>query len=213
MPRLIFGLLCALTVAAAPLRAGGISGEFDYYVLSLSWAPNWCSTEGRGSAAPQCDPARDFGWVAHGLWPQYESGWPDYCRNSFAPPSRSQTEAMADIMGSSGSAWHQWDKHGSCSGLGPARFFSELRAAFARVRIPVEFARLDRTVRLPAALIEEAFLRDNPGLTAAGITITCASGHIQEARICLTRDLDFRACGSDLRRDCTLQDALFEPVR
>lgn len=212
MPPRFSRLLAALALLASAGHAEDVSGRFDYYVLALSWSPNWCSTQGSQSDAPQCDPGQDFGWVVHGLWPQYEAGWPDYCRTSFAPPSRAQTAAMIDLMGSSGSAWHQWTKHGTCSGLGPAAYYETLREAFGRIRVPGLFARLDQTVRLPASLIEEAFLRENPGLDADGITVTCASGYIQDARICLTRGLDFRDCGGDVRRDCALRDALFEPM-
>ena len=72
---------------------------------------------------------------------------------------------------------------------------------------------LDETVALPASVVEEAFLRDNPDIGANGLTVTCRAGMIQEVRICLTRDLEFRTCGADVRRDCTLEDALFDPVR
>ena len=39
---------------------------------------------------------------------------------------------MADIMGSGGSAWHQWKKHGRCSGLSPDDFFALSREAYGR---------------------------------------------------------------------------------
>ena len=206
----VLALLAALSLPAA--ARADTPGEFDYYVLSLSWSPNWCDREGRADGSPQCDPDAGFGWVLHGLWPQYERGWPDFCRTGFAPPSRSQTAAMADVMGTSGLAWHQWRKHGSCSGLSPADYYARARAALDRVTRPAILEELDRAVTLPASLIEEAFLRDNPGLDPDGITITCRDGQIQEARICLTRDLDFRRCGADVIRDCDLGDALFLPV-
>ena len=124
-----------------------------------------------------------------------------------------ETAAMADIMGTTGVAWHQWDKHGSCSGLSPADFYALARRAYEAVTLPDVFMRLDDPVQLPASVVEAAFLRDNPALSADAITITCQSGLIQEARICLTRDLSFRRCGDDVIRDCALDDALFDPVR
>ena len=193
--------------------ADDVAGEFDYYVLSLSWSANWCELEGDGRSSPQCDESEDFGWVLHGLWPQYERGWPDYCNTVERNPSRSMTEGMADIMGTSGLAWHQWDKHGRCTGLSAENYYRLSREAYGRITRPEVFRRLDRTVKLPASVVEEAFLADNPGLAADEITITCRSGYIQEARICLTRDLEPRRCGADVIRDCTLEDALFEPVR
>lgn len=120
---------------------------------------------------------------------------------------------MADIMGTSGLAWHQWNKHGSCSGLSPDDYYALSREAYERITRPAVFRRLEEPVTLPASLIEEAFMRDNEGLDANEITITCRSQRIQEARICLTRDLELRTCGSDVIRDCTLDDALFDPIR
>jgi ribonuclease T2 len=206
-------LAALLMLAGAPARAEDVAGEFDYYVMALSWSANWCTLEGDARGSPQCDAAEDFGWVLHGLWPQYEEGWPQDCFSPDAPPSRRMTEAMADIMGTSGLAWYQWNKHGACSGLPPEDYFALARDAYGRVVRPGVFERLREAVALPAAVVEEAFLRENAGLDRDEITITCRSGMIQEARICLTPDLEFRRCGADVVRDCTLEDALFEPMR
>jgi ribonuclease T2 len=186
---------------------------FDYYVMSLSWSPNWCALEGDERNAEQCDPRHDYGWILHGLWPQFETGWPSYCNSSARNPSRSDTKAMSDVMASAGLAWHQWKKHGRCSGLSSEDYFALSRRAYASVMRPEVFRKLDRSVALPAKVVEEAFLKANPALGPDMITITCKRGHIQEARICLTRDLDPRKCGSDVIRDCNMTDALFEPVR
>ena len=58
---------------------GEKSGEFDYWVMALSWSPNWCAIEGDARKSPQCDPRENFGWTLHGLWPQYHRGWPAFC--------------------------------------------------------------------------------------------------------------------------------------
>lgn len=206
-------LIALLSLIALPAKAQDVSGDFDYYVLSLSWSPNWCALEGDSRGSPQCDADADFGWVLHGLWPQYERGWPADCRHSYRNPSRSTTAAMADIMGTSGLAWHQWNKHGSCSGLSPDDYYALSREAYGSITRPEVFRRLEDPVTLPASLIEEAFIRDNPQLSPNQITITCRSGRIQEARICLTRDLEPRRCGADVIRDCSLDDAEFNPIR
>jgi len=205
-------LALLLACLAGPVRAD-TAGAFDYYVLSLSWSANWCALEGDARGSPQCEEDLGHGWVLHGLWPQYETGWPDYCPTAERPPGRRETEAMADIMGTSGLAWHQWEKHGTCTGLSARQYFMLSREAYGRIVRPEVFRRLETAVRLPAEVVEEAFLRDNPGLTRDMITITCRSGHIQEARICLTRGLGPRRCGDDVIRDCTLEDALFQPMR
>jgi ribonuclease T2 len=206
-------LILALLLLPALARADGKPGEFDYYVLSLSWSPNWCAIEGDARKSPQCDARHDHGWILHGLWPQYHRGWPEFCQTAERPPSRAMTGDMADIMGTSGLAWYQWNKHGTCSGLSAPAYYALSREAYARVTRPAIFRKLDRTVKLPAAVVEEAWLQANPTLEPDGITITCKDGHIQEARICLSRSLDPVPCGQDVVRDCRMRDAIFAPVR
>lgn len=209
----ISAVLGCLFWASAALAEGERAGDFDYYVLSLSWAPGWCATEGAGRGAAQCDPTTDASFVLHGLWPQDERGYPSYCRTTARDPARSASAAMEDVMGSDGAAWYQWKKHGRCSGLSAGDYFALARRAYGTIAIPEVFRRLDRDVKLPAAVVEEAFLEANPRLARDEITVTCKAGRIQEARICLTKDLRPRRCGADVIRDCTMSDALMERVR
>lgn len=206
-------LALLLLMAAPALAEGERAGEFDYYVLSLSWSPTWCALDGDARNAEQCDAGSEHGWILHGLWPQYDAGWPSFCRTAARDPSRAETAAMADIMGSAGLAWYQWKKHGRCSGLDPADYFAAARTAYESVARPPVFRKLERAVKVPAKVVEEAFVLANPGWNEDTVTITCKDGRIQEARVCLTRDLEPRACGSDVVRDCTLDRALLDPVR
>lgn len=209
MRALLFWLMMALPA----LSDGEKAGKFDYYVLSLSWSPNWCAYEGDARESDQCDARHDHGWILHGLWPQFHRGYPSYCNTSERPPSRRMTADMADIMGTAGLAWHQWKKHGTCTGLSASAYYALSRAAYASVVRPAVFRKLDQPVKLPASVVEEAFLQSNPNFEADGVTITCRDGHIQEARMCLSRSLAPVPCGQDVVRDCTARDAIFEPVR
>ena len=209
---IIAAALVALNSITSPAKAD-TAGAFDYYVLALSWSPNWCALEGDARESPQCHPRHDHGWVLHGLWPQYHRGWPDYCNTVEAPPSRKMTREMADIMGTPGLAWHQWKKHGTCSGLSAAGYYAKSRDAYETVTRPDLLRKLTKPVKLPASVIEEAFLQANPQLDADGLTITCRDGYIQEARVCLSKDLRPVPCGRDVIRDCTMKDALFTPIR
>jgi ribonuclease T2 len=205
--------VAGLIASSMAWAKGERSGEFDYYVMSLSWSPTWCALEGDARQSPQCDSDADFGWVLHGLWPQYHRGWPSYCPTVERNPSRSMTNDMADIMGTSGLAWHQWNKHGVCSGLSAQNYYDLSRKAYGTVVRPEVFRRLEKAVKLPASVVEEAFLKANPQLEPDMITITCKDGRIQEARICLSKSLEPVPCGRDVVRDCTATDALFDPIR
>jgi len=192
---------------------GEKTGVFDYYVLSLSWSPNWCALRGDAQGSDQCAARHDHGWILHGLWPQYHRGHPSYCQTVERPPSRAMTQDMADIMGTPGLAWHQWEKHGTCSGLSADDYFALSRHAYNEIMRPPVFRKLERAVKLPASVVEEAFLKANPDWQPDMLTITCKDGHIQEARLCLSRDLGPVPCGQDVVRDCRMRDAVFAPVR
>ena len=212
--RLLF--LCLIALLCLPrstVANGEVAGEFDYFVLSLSWSPNWCALEGDARQSPQCDASEDHGWILHGLWPQYHRGYPSFCRTIQKAPSRGMTAQMADIMGTSGLAWHQWKKHGTCTGLSASDYYALSRQAYDVVTRPEVFRKLTDPVKLPASVIEDAFLRANPTFEADGLTITCRGRHIQEVRVCLSRDLAPVPCGRDVIKDCTLDNAFFEPVR
>lgn len=206
-------ILALLGTATAPRAEGEAAGEVDYYVMALSWSPNWCALEGDAQRSPQCARGAGHGWILHGLWPQFHRGYPAFCPTAQRPPSRAMTADMADIMGTAGLAWHQWKKHGSCSGLSAAAYYALSRQAYGTVVRPSVFRKLPKDIRLPASVVEAAFLKDNPALEPDGITITCRDGHIQEARICLSRSLDPVPCGQDVVKDCRMKDALFARIR
>ncbi|WP_299025606.1 ribonuclease T2 [uncultured Sulfitobacter sp.] len=212
MRRILLTLIVTLTALTARAE-GERAGEFDYYVMALSWSANWCALEGDERNSPQCDASEDHGWILHGLWPQFHRGYPSYCKTAQRAPSRRMTGEMADIMGTGGLAWHQWNKHGTCTDLSAQDYYALSRKAYATVIRPTVFRKLDRTVKLPASVVEDAFIKDNPHLTRDTITITCRQGYIQEARICLSKSLTPVPCGRDVIRDCTLKDAVFTPLR
>lgn len=215
MQPLIGAVLSVLLLAGTASAEGRAdrAGDFDYWVLALSWQPSWCAREGDARGADTCDTGSGAGWTLHGLWPQYETGWPEFCDTDRRGPSRRDNDQMADIQGSGGLAAYQWRKHGACSGLSGRDYHRLAREAYSRVNRPALLRQLTDPVRLPASVIEAAFLESNPGWTADMLTITCRDGAIAEARLCLSRDLTPRDCALDVARDCTLDRALFPPLR
>mgnify|MGYP002825078098 CR=1 FL=1 len=101
----------------------------------------------------------------------------------------------------------------TCSGLTAAQYYALSRRAYESVNRPQIFRKLDRSVKLPASVVEEAFLKANPDWEPDMLTITCRDGRIQEARLCLSKDLRPVPCGRDAVKDCRMKDALFDPIR
>ena len=191
-----FSLLALGGLAAS----GAAHGQpFDYYVLALTWTPSWCAAEGDPSEG-QCDPRRNLGFTVHGLWPQYDEGWPEDCESDAADPSRRETAAMADVMGSGRLAWYQWKKHGRCAGLPAGEYFATVRRLYNALSLP----RPDDG-RATAAAVEAAFLDANPALAPDGVIVTCRGGRIEELRLCLTPDGAPRGCAADVLDDACRQ--------
>jgi len=209
----ILAIFALLAQASGTAAAQDRAGEFDHYVLALSWNAGWCAAKGDARDADQCDPREEIGFLLHGLWPQYVDGWPEFCRSATRDASRRETAAMADIMGSGGLAWYQWRKHGRCSGLDPAAYFDLARRAFESIARPVELRRLRSAVEIDPEVIEAAFLEINPGLGDDMVSITCRDGRFREVRICLDRDLEPISCPGRGARDCRARLITLDPMR
>lgn len=192
--------LCLLAAGAcADAQETGAPGDFDFYVLALSWSPTWCATSSDASGSQQCDGGHGF--VLHGLWPQYEKGYPEFCESD-ERPSRRDIAAVLDLSPDPGLVAHTWRKHGSCTGFSPDDYFDTARSAVEAVRIPAGFIDPAVDARLSAYDVENAFIAENPGLERDGIAVSCGDGLVEEVRICLTRDLGFRACPEVDRHGC-----------
>lgn len=180
--------------------AGGTPGRFDYWVLALSWSPQYCATAPRADAR-QCGSARPYGFVVHGLWPQYERGFPSDC--SKAPYlAQNLVDRLLPLMPSKPLILHEWRKHGSCSGLDAAAYTAEIEAAYRSVRIPPQYRQLAAPLSLKPAALEATLIDSNPGLGADGIALECRGPYLSEVRICLDRQRRPRACGTDVRDRC-----------
>ena len=209
-----FVLLAAafLVLPMPPKTDGAAAGDFDYYLLALSWSPNWCAETGDSQGAPECSkPGLTF--TLHGLWPQYDAGgYPSDCRSTARDPSRADTAAMQDIMGSASLAWHEWQAHGRCSGLASDAYLALMRKAYTSITVPPLFAEVSQSLQVAPKVIQDAFLASNPSLTHQTIAVTCDRQMIKEVRICLTKDLAPRPCGGEMHH-CTMSAVELGAVR
>lgn len=201
-------LLCACSPPAAGHDAPPQGEGYDFLVLALSWSPSYCRTEGQDANRQQCAAGRNLAFVVHGLWPQFESGWPEFCDHP--GPGRvpgSLVRDYLDIMPSAGLMGHQWRKHGSCTGLDQHDYFRLVRAARERVVIPGSFLAPSSAHRLAPDEVEARFIAANPGMKANSIAVACEGRQLSEVRICLTNDLQFRSCPEVDARACRLPQA------
>jgi ribonuclease T2 len=204
----------ALPAAAQRAERGGTAGEFDFYVLALSWSSGFCEVEGDQKNREQCVRGSGLGFTVHGLWPQNERGYPSDCGPSGRTPSRAAMDIARDVIPSEGLARHQWRKHGTCSGSSPTDYFRDTKAARDKVTIPAEFAKPERESRWNPVDIERAFIAVNPGLRGDMMAVSCRRGVLDEVRICLSKDLrGFQSCGEVDRGGCRTREIVAPPVR
>ena len=211
----ISAALCALILALAGThtayarghghRSGGGDrpGRFDYYLVSLSWSPTFC--ELHPNEAEQCN-HKGYGFVLHGLWPQNRNGsWPQHCSTASAPDEATIARALA-FMPSRHLVEHEWETHGSCSGLDAKAYFDLADDAFSRIKIPDALKAPKSDPGLSAADVIKAFEDNNPGLEDGMISVACRDGNeLEEIHICTDKDnLSVKSCGGRVRNSCRL---------
>jgi ribonuclease T2 len=202
-------------------RQQHVAGKFDYYQLVLSWSPTHCADNSRGENDTQCGRrrARPYSFVLHGLWPQYERGWPEFCRTRSKPfVPNNVINSMMDIMPSRGLIIHQYKKHGSCSGLDTKTYFKASRIAYRNVKIPKAFAAPTKPILMTPAQLVSRFRSVNLTLTNDAIKVVCKRGNtnqLKEVKFCMTRKGAFRACvkGRTPRHSCANKKMYIPPVR
>ncbi len=206
-------LLLAVAALLAQPR-GNTPGQFDFYVLSLSWSPDYCASPAGARDRLQCAGPRKYGFVVHGLWPQFERGYPEDCSteplNLPAPLRRD----VLEIMPSEKLLNHEWRKHGTCSGLTPPQYFDAILTNWANVRIPNEFKNLSKEqVEFSPADIERKFVAANPGLKPDMISVNCNGRFLKEVRVCVDKKSKFRACSAQVERGCSMAKIIVRPIR
>lgn len=187
-------------------RRSAVAAQFDYYLLALSWSPEYCHSHPSGA---QCSGAKPFSFVVHGLWPEYNSGsGPENCGSAPGPTNPSQ---YLDIMPDLGLIQHEWTTHGTCSGLGADAYFGLIRRAYNSIRVPAHFATLSTAQTESPQQVKKEFESANSSLSDSSLQINCASNYLQAVEVCLDKSLSPIACSAP--RDCRAQTIHIPPIR
>ena len=202
--------------ASAQDQRQNTPGQFDFYVLSLSWSPSFCAAAAergrRGGGNMQCG-VRPYSFVVHGLWPQYDRGFPEYCELPSPRLYRCIVSEMLDLMPAPHLIFNEWDRHGTCSGLSPRAYFNTVRKARAAVKIPPNYADLKEPMSVTPDGVKDAFIQANPGLPPDAIAIECDRRRLSEVRLCLSKDLQFHDCPEIAKRGCRRDQLVMPPTR
>jgi ribonuclease T2 len=208
------GLLAAGAVAAQSRRRNAATpGDFSYYMLVLSYAPDFCDQPGGNKSANECGTGRHVGFVVHGLWPQGDTTrGPENCGSS-SPVSQSIVQAMLNYFPTASLIQHEWTTHGTCSGLSSADYFGAVKKARDSVTIPSDLSQPTQRLTLSPADIEAKVAAANASFPKAAFRTSCyKNGELEEVRICLTTGIAPRVCGSSAG-ECTTPGLTLLPVR
>jgi ribonuclease T2 len=168
------------------------------YVFAYSWKPGYCYTT--NPDYPGCLEPKEY-WkynlTIHGLWPQYDTtGYPSYCSTeSFDTnvpyeigwdtmttyfPDMNYAETSPDYD----SFWeHEWDKHGTCSGLSQYDYFSE---TINLSKIFITPSIIDKYINTTGKLLSDDLRNELGGKTY--VALKCDSSSIfTEAYTCWTQ--------------------------
>ena len=192
------------------------AGVFDYYSFVLSWSPTYCADNGHRDRQ-QCGRGRKYSFVVHGLWPQYNRGWPQYCpvKDNWIP---AQTiNAMLDIMPSKRLIIHEWRKHGTCTGMSPQAYYAVTRKFYNAIKIPARYIAPSKTLLVSPQQLKQDFMATNLWLKPDMFSVHCGNrrdrGRLKEIRFCFNRKGAPIRCGANERRNCRAKVLVMPPVR
>lgn len=192
------------------------TSKFDFYMLAMSWSPDYCATNDKPDPQ-QCGIGRKLGFVLHGLWPQYTQGYPSYCSNDKLPASVKQN--FPGLFPSQSLYEHEWEKHGTCTGLTPEQYLALSKQLKESVVIPTAYRTPEQPLRVTVAQIKQAFIAANPAYTEQTVAVDCsgAGRFLQEVYVCFTPDGKPTACSREIHgnaaRSCQNPDLLIRNVR
>jgi len=209
---LLLALACSLasTSLGQQKKHQPSPSTFDYYLLTLSWAPEFCATNPSQRSSAECDPKKHIGLVVHGLWPQYNNGqWPQDCAST-PPVSSAIVNQMLPIMPGSSLIQHEWAKHGTCSGLAVDQYFAAIEKLYNKLNVPDDFKKPSGSGETGPSDIERKFAAANHAPQAA-FRVWCPQNEFSAVDICLTKDFQYQACPNTVK-ECRASQVKVLPV-
>jgi ribonuclease T2 len=212
-------LLCAL-LSLAPSAFGKKhhhhhndsegGGQFDYYLLSLSWAPNYCASHPSDNSS-ECKIGGHTAFVLHGLWPQPNSGPPPMSCSTANPVATATVEHMLNLMPTRSLIQHEWQKHGTCSGLSAQDYFAKVEQAFKEVQVPDQYRNLNHEQHSSLPDVEKSFADVNHAPREA-FRISCHAGDLVSIEVCMDKNLQYQSCTLSVR-ECPVSEVEMRPLQ
>ena len=215
MKRLLLslGLAFSLLFTAGTVLYAQQAGQFDYYVLALSWQPAFCASHPDKkecvSETPESFDSKNM--ALHGLWPSVEGDnrhayaycgvskkikeqdqQNQWCPMPFPAIQQSTFEKLGEVMPGTQSCLqnHEWYKHGVCSGIGADDYFATstrlVKSMTESNLSKFVAANIGKNVQLKD--IQAAAAQDF-GDMSSNIRFMCENGMLAEVRLYLDKTL------------------------
>jgi ribonuclease T2 len=193
-------------------HSGENPGAFSYYMLVLSYAPDFCAEPGGDKDTQECGAGQRVGFVVHGLWPQNNtSRGPENC-GSVSPVSQDIISATLAYIPTASLIQHEWKTHGSCTGLDAESYFALVRKARDSVTIPDALNQPSQPLQFSQTDIVSQMARANASFTQDAFRVSCYhDNNLQEVRVCLNKDLSPGACTASAGH-CSAKTVALQPV-
>jgi ribonuclease T2 len=210
----LIAVCAAISLQARPSkkRPAQSAGSFSYYLLVLSYAPDFCAEPGGNKTPQECGAGRHIGFVVHGLWPQNDTGQgPENCGPA-SPVSKAIVDATLAYIPTQSLIQHEWKSHGTCSGLDAASYFALVRKARDSVTVPNDLNQPGQQLQLSQNDVESKMAAANASYPMDAFRVSCYNDNdLQEVRICLNKDLSPRACTASASH-CSASTVTLLPV-
>jgi ribonuclease T2 len=211
---LLCAFLCLTSLAFAKHHhhhdSEASAGQFDYYLLSLSWAPNYCASH-LGDHSAECRIGGHNAFVLHGLWPQSSSGPPPMSCSNGSPVAAATVDHMMNFMPSRSLIQHEWQKHGTCTGLSAQDYFDQAEQAFTHVQVPAEYRSLNHEQQFNVSDLEKHFAEANHAPSEA-FRVSCHSGDLVSMQVCVDKNLQYRSCTQSVH-ECPVNQVDMRPPK
>jgi ribonuclease T2 len=208
--RLALALL-AISLYAYPTHQqrrsrSGQAGAFDFYLLVLSWSPEFCYSR---PTAAEC--GTHAGFVVHGLWPQNNDGsYPHNCQTNQPPPTNA---APVENFMPKEIIQHEWQEHGTCSGLSGDEYFMLIRKVYDSIHIPSEFQAPRSSFTTSPSKLKQDFGRNNRGLREANVAVQLRGHYLNAVEFCLSKGADPGPIACSNVKDAAGGTFIVTPVR
>ena len=193
-----------------------LSDDFDFFVMALSWSPDYCAST-NNEDGQQCSIGKKLDFVLHGLWPQYNRGYPSYCSTETMPDDL--IDEFPGLYPSISLYDHEWKKHGTCTGLDAEGYFLLSKNLKESVVIPAEYDSPEEPFRTDADGLKEAFAQVNPEFSTDALAVYCSgSGRfLKELFVCFSKDGQTTGCSAEVlskaSKSCGQPDFLVRNTR